>query len=260
LVSYLKVRFKKRISIRGLEGLELNGIINDHYGMMKIHLTNLQNMAFDNNKDPGLEYMGLNEITAQMFVLAMIGNKSLDSSKFKNTDAHYKAILAAVDKLSNLFNSDIYRDFVERMRESKGATGKKKPAEIFFEMSESETWNKDDVASLKNFYYAANELSDIRTFFNLTKKAPLTSADLYMAKQTIKKIKLSSFQPQKGKKPPKNSFSLFDTSSFYAKSGDYHKLFRIINDTMAISESVIFNDAFEHTVVGKQIMAAIWGR
>ena len=260
LVSYLKIRFKKRISIRGLEGLELSGIINDYYGMMKIHLTNLQNMAFDNTKDPGLEYMGLNEITAQMFILALIGNKSLDSGRFKNAEVHYKAILAAVNKLSNLFNSDIYREFVSQMRKSKGATGKKKPAEIFLSMSESEMWDNDDVANLRTFYYAANELSDIRTFFNLTKKAPLTSADLYMARQTIKKIKLSSFQPQRGKKPPKNSFSLFDTSSFYSKSGNYHKLFRIINDTMAISGSVIFNDAFEHTVIGQQIMAAIWGR
>jgi hypothetical protein len=272
LISYLKVKFRETLKVTGIG--DLAGIINDHFGMMKIHLANLQNMAFDNAKDPGLEYMGLNEITAQMFILGLIGNKNLDSSKFKTATAHHKAITNAIDDLSNLFNTDVYREFTDRMRKSKGSSGTGKAADIFFQMGASQpqyvdavdpkqagfSWSTAEVDNLRSFFYAANELSDIRTFFSLTKKAPMTSADLYMARQTIKKIKLSSFKPKKGQKPAKNSFSLFDTSSFYTKSGELHKLFRIINDTMAISESVIFNDAFEHTRVGKQIMAAIWGR
>ena len=115
LLSPRMVKFKEHISLT--ESINLSGFAKDPQGLLKSHLTNFLNLAFDNANDPQLESIGFNEITSNMWVMALLGDPTLNT----NDDS---AIMARIADLAEFFRSEDMDRFVNMVREAKGALSK----------------------------------------------------------------------------------------------------------------------------------------
>ena len=220
------------------KSIPLNNIAKDSSGLLKIHLANLLNMAFDNAKDPKIEIMGINEITAPMFVLAMIGNKDLDTSS-------HASIFAHVEKLSSYFNSPIVKEYVAAIRRGKGAIGELDKAELKFNIGR--LYGEQAANNLFNLVSYAEDLSSIRRFYSLTQKMPNTAAELQEARQLYKRI-------------VNNELDFISTRNFLDNNGHLLPEFRIATKALQLAEDFIYRDTFEYSHTGKKIYKAIYAR
>ena len=98
----LDTKVKKEI----VPEVPINGFPKDEFNYMKNSLGILLNLAFDNAKDPKLEIMGLNEVTANMFVLSLIANKNLDKIEEGKQD---EAIYKRIKKITKYFNFPLFK-------------------------------------------------------------------------------------------------------------------------------------------------------
>ena len=240
LINDMGIPFKKKIGIPiGPEStMMLDGVAKDTSGLLKIHLANLLNMAFDNAKDPKIEIMGINEITAPMFVLAMIGNKDIDTSS-------HASIFAHVEKLSTYFNSPIVKEYVAAIRRGKGAIGELDKAELKFNIGR--LYGEQAANNLFNLVSYAEDLSSIRRFYSLTQKMPNTAAELQEARQLYKRI-------------VSNELEFVSTRNFLDNNGHLLPEFRIATKALQLAEDFIYRDTFEYSHTGKKIYKAIYAR
>lgn len=235
LLNGKNIPFKKTIPL-GTKGIDISGISKDPKGLMKIHLANLLNMAFDNAKDPKIEIMGLNEITAPMFVLSLFGDKSVDTRTHEN-------IYKQMEKVSEYFTSDLLRDFTSIMRENQGGL-----KDLDMERIKSDLSNihpEAEVKKLISFYNDSREIGDIRKFYSLTQKAPNTVVEFQVAKQLYDKVK-------------NNKFSLLDVRNIFGRNGSPISEFAIAEKVLDMSGDILYHDTFEYSPAGREIYQAIY--
>lgn len=234
------------------EFFRLNKIAEDEYGALRLHIANFLNLAFDNAADPKIEKMGLNEITAPMFIMALIADPRNSSKNYSNFDDHYKAIKKSIGKLIEYFNSDLIKDFVNESRRINGEIrGQEEDLDLIYKKltrnAENEydeipvNYTGNDVKTLRALHYFALDLNDIRHFYRLTQKAPDSYTSLILAENLIKKFS-------------DNELRILNSKMFFNKEGNLRSEFRASKDVIELSRKYIFNDAIENSVPGQQIV------
>lgn len=267
LIHDKQITFKKKISLplSNNRSIFISGIRRDNSGLMKIHIANLLNMAFDNAADPKIELMGLNEITASMFVIALIGDKSVDTSNNDSINKH-------IEKVSEYFRQPIMQDFVAMMRRANGGMRKKemKGIQEKLELQYGEGSAKDIIS----FYNSAKELADIRRFYSMTQKMPNSTVELQNAAQLYRKVKNNNSEKieelkettglsQKEAEKLADSilpseFRFIDTRNLFDNAGHPIIEFAIAENALALAEDFIYRDTFEYSMTGREIYAAIY--
>lgn len=100
-------------------------VVKDEFNMVKAHLGNLLNLSFDNAKDPRIEQLGFNEITAPMFVYDLMTNKDIDKAKSRTeaNDIVVKAIGSLAKKYSpfSTTQNEAISIYLTKKRASAGA-------------------------------------------------------------------------------------------------------------------------------------------
>lgn len=259
--SFLKkysIPFKKSITIDSIDAsnkvvgkITLSGIVLDKFNLVKAHIGNLLNLAYDNAKDPKIEKMGLNEVTAGMFILGLIGNRELDN--YTDRKSQDEAITRHIGRLAMFFNQPIYKHFVELERERVGATGRagleeqtdygiieRKGVNITFRiMEQSGKYKTSEIDALKNFYYLSTELYDLRNYFAISREVPANIEDFVMAEQLQYDIEM-------------NNLELLDTGVF-SINDMRENIFAVVPMIMDFAKSVVFEDSIEMSPVGQQI-------
>jgi hypothetical protein len=226
---------KQKQTTKVPETINLTGISADPNGYIKNALVNFLNLCFDNAKDPKIEIVGFNEITAPMFVLYLIGDETL-------SDASEKEIKEHIYKETKYFTSPLLKRFTEYMRSKNGAL-----RDISMETIKNDLYaefTKDDVDKLFKFYYQSQDLRKIRNFYSLTQTAPSTITDYYVAEDLYNTIK-------------NNKLKFIDTKNLFEKDGSPISEFKISRKVLDMARDYIFKDSFEESTVGKQIIDRI---
>ena len=221
--------------------INLTGIVSDPKGLMKIHLANLLNMAFDNASDPKIEIMGLNEITAFMYVTAMFGDKSVNTSDHKSIHDH-------IAKVSAYFTSPLVRDFVSLMRRDNGGLRSSDMDDIKIQLKNN--YPAADVKTLTDFFTDAKELAQVRRFYALTQKAPNSVVEFQTDKQLYRKVKAN--------RKTENQFQFLDVKNLFNDTGHPIQEFAISEKVLRISEDIIYHDSFEYSAAGREIYEAVY--
>lgn len=229
--------------------IRLDNIAKDDYGAIKAHIGNLQNLAFDNAKDPKIEIIGLNEITANMFTLALIGDNRNSSRNYKSFQEHYEAIKESIDRQADYFTSDLLKSFIRYSRRNNGGMRNEETRIIFNKLiSEANSGNYnytvEDVKNLQILYYSSNELSDFGALYSLTKEAPRSYSDFLFAQNLVEKVKA-------------NKMKIFDTKSLFRYengNAEWVTELGVIDKLMDLSRDYIYEDTIEETPVGRRVM------
>jgi len=259
----LKVKSPLRLIYDTKENLQivnLDRLAQDEYGAMKAHLSNLLNLSFDNAKDPKIETMGLNEITANMFIMSMIANSKNSSENFKNFKDNYDVIYNSIEGLTSYFTSPVIKRFVFYKRRQAGGLRDESNDLIklrLYQEAESGTeFTKGDVDNMFELWYASSELSDMRTLYRLTQEGPKTYSDYINARHVVRKIR--------NQNPKTGGMRYFDTRPLFVEDKDDPARMRFVTE-LAITEKVllfsqdhVFNDIIEESSPGKQIFTYLF--
>ncbi len=237
LINNKRINFKSKVNLRiGKEEIVISGVNEDVFGLMKSNIANLLNMAFDNAKDPKIELMGLNEVTAGMFMLSMFGDKSVNLIDRKAINDH-------IEKVVKYFTSPMLREFTELVRRNNGAMRDSTMDDI--KKILLNLYEENDVKQLISFYYAARDLSDIRKFYSLTQEMPKSVVDLQISSQLYDKIK-------------NNQLKFIDTRNLFDSNGRPVIEFAIAENNLIIARDFVFKDTFEYSMTGREIYQAIF--
>lgn len=226
--------------------IRLDQIAKDTYGAIKAHIGNFQNLAFDNSEDPKIEILGYNEVTANMFTLALIGDNRNSSSFFRSYEEHYEGIKQSIDRQASYFTSPLLKSFISMVRRNNGGMRNEEIKIVFDKLKVSAKtgqWSENDVKNLKTLYYAANELSDFGQLYSYTQVAPKTYAEYLLAEDLVNRVK-------------RNEMKILDTKSlFVMENGNQQWVteLRVIDKIMEISRNYIFADVIEETPVGIRV-------
>jgi hypothetical protein len=222
-------------------GLSINGFPKDEYNTMKNTLGILLNLAFDNAKNPKIEIMGLNEITANMYILMLIGNKKLDEIPKEEQDGR---IYERLEKISDYFNSPLAKKFIELKRASNTSLFQKTDKEIFEELKEDgkkgTSWNVKAVEDLRQLYYLGQELFEFKSFHYLTQEVPQTTSDFIDSERVV-----SKFMNNEGR--------LIDTSNILSEIPAFDQ----IENIMLLVRNVLFNHTIELSKAGARMLTQI---
>ena len=95
-------------------------VTHDRFNLVKAHLGNLQNLSFDNAKDPKIEKLGFNEVTAPMFAFELITDPRIDRGNTREEQDHIirHVIMELAWKYSNYSSKQdpIIARYIEYMR------------------------------------------------------------------------------------------------------------------------------------------------
>lgn len=133
-----------------------NEIVQDKWGNMKWALGILLNLSFDNAKDPKIEKMGFNEVTAKEFIYNIISNKDVIAAETK--EAQMSAIMAALKENVELYNSPEGLEYIKRAREAKSSRSNVTGLDVYQLMVD------------KFGVLGKDKMGDIRKFANATIK------------------------------------------------------------------------------------------
>jgi len=114
LISNHNIPVKSSIFINSK--LAITKFAEDKDGSLRNAIGILLNLAFDNAKDPKIEALGLNEITANMFIALMLSDPKIDTVTDKKS-----FILEKVENISDYFNSPMLKEFIDLKREMNGS-------------------------------------------------------------------------------------------------------------------------------------------
>ena len=246
LLSPRRVRFKEQISLPvGDKYINLSGFAKDPHGLLKSHLTNFLNLAFDNANDPQLESIGFNEITSNMWVMALLGDSKLDTT-------NEKAIMERIADLAEFFRSEDMDRFVSNVREAKGALSTIDEFEAISRFRGDEMTATEMTKLITNLYYRSNEFPKLRMFYSLTQNMPATATD-YIYSQILYNHIASN---------DKKAFKFIDVKPlFEVSNGVYGPVTEFASATKAlqIAKDIIHKDGFMMSSVGSQILARIRG-
>ena len=236
----------------------LKNFIEDKFGAMKIHIVNLQNMAFDNAADPKLEAMGINEHTVVMFMVALMTNQSLNSSNFKTTEAHYNAIHKAIENLAEEFNSPEFLRYTELRREAASQSSERTYGEVQKQLKdEFKGEEKSSIAVIEKLESLANTMNELSVFLSLTREVPIDVPSFLVARSIFNAIHRNSKQVgQQGN----SEMGYFDTSSFFNKNGKLKAIFSSAEQIIKLGNEVIYSDAIDFSESGLQVYGKIWSR
>ena len=272
LLSRYHIPVKKQLRLVFGEGqikkvLNLDKFAEDRYGAMKAHLSNLLNMSFDNAKDPKIEMMGFNEITANMFVMSMIVNSQNSSEKFDNFQDNYDKIWDSIKELTEYFTSPVVQRYTYYKRRQAGGLReisnddiKKK---LYAEAEDAEYgFKKGDVDNLIELSKASAELSDFRTLYRLTQEAPKTYSDYINARHIVRKIRTQK-KDEEGKKN-KIGMQYFNTTPLFiyneaTKKMEFVTELSVAEKVLVFAQEHVYNDLIEETYSGKQIFSYLLG-
>ena len=235
IIASRNIRFKQTINIGNIK---LTGIVKDPKGLLKLHLANLLNMAFDNAADPKIEIIGLNEITSNMFILSLISNEKLDTRSDK-------AIMEHMDQVVSYFTSLLMRKFTNYMRRNNGGLRANTLKEV--EAMLGREFNKDEVKKVVQFYRLANELPELRRFYNMTQKASGSVIELYTDQILYDDVRTNN----------KNRFRLIDVRNLFNEEGSPVMEFAISENALNVSDIYIYRDTFNNSMVGQEILNAL---
>ena len=234
----LDTKVKKEI----IPEVPINGFPKDEFNYMKNSLGILLNLAFDNAKDPKLEIMGLNEVTANMFVLSLIGNKNLDKIEEKGQDA---SIYKRMEKIAKYFNSPLSKKFVQLKRSSNTSLFESTDKAIFEDLEKlskkpENNWTKADVDKLKELYYLGTELFSFKSFHYLTQELPQNTSELINAERNVQ-----MFMNNEGR--------LIDTENINEKI----PAFKEVQNMISFARNVLLNHTVELSASGKRMLDQI---
>jgi len=164
---------------------------------VKDALGDFQNLSLDNVKDPKIERLGLNEVSAKMFNTAMV-MKPDDV----DVDVWAESIIA-------FFNLPTVKEYVNRVRQTKRINSDVTAEDVFGIMAEELNGDKyinterdvnltkEDLTSTKSMNVLRKlkvlndltfDLDKIHSLIRLTEKAPKSWAELEVAKQNLEAI------------------------------------------------------------------------
>jgi hypothetical protein len=244
LVNGRNIDFKKKIILpikvdeKTTKHIELTGIKRDSKGFLKDNLDNLLNMAFDNAKDPKIEIMGLNEITSNMFIIALIGNNNLNISD-------NKAIIKYIEDVVRYFNSPILKRFTSLMRRDNGGLRRADIKNV--EKILEKEFGSSQTKHLINFYLSSNEFPKLRRFYSLTQRASGSVVEFYTDESLYSSVKNNS----------SNDFKFINVKNLFNDFGNPVTEFAVSEDVIALSKRYIFSDSFNYSEAGQQIMSVI---
>jgi len=239
LLAHLNIKFNRSIVLQtGKSKISLTGFAADPQGKLKLHLANFLNLAFDNAADPKIEDIGINEITSNMFVIALLGNKNLDT---KND----KAIIKHIEQVVKYFTSPEMRAFTSAMRRQNGGmySVNMKDLEIKFKRD----FEGDLPGQIIEFYKLSQELPELRRFYNLTQRASGSSVEIQTDKALYDDIRVNS----------KEKFKLIDVKPLFNERGEPITEFKSAKTALEISDMYIYQDSWIHTPVGLEIRSAL---
>ena len=255
ILSYINAGFKADHAYQFGKGdvplpkdwYSLRKFITDKFGAMKIHIVNLQNMAFDNASDPKLEAMGINEHTVVMFMTLLMTNKSLDSSRYKTFQDHYDAIYNTIEDLARVFNSDTFLRFTELRREASSQSSARKHSEVFTQLEKER--GKDKTKTIRSLFSLASSINEMAVFLKLTREVPSDISSFLTAVEIYKSFHRNDSLSDKNK---------FDKRSFFDKNGRLKALFSSAEKIIELGQEVIYSDSVDLSQTGIQIISRIW--
>lgn len=175
----------------GVINKKLGSLVRDKYNVVKNHFANIQNMAFDNAKDPKLEIMGINEQTSNMVAFMLMFNPDLD--KATSREQADKMTTDYISAIARYLNTPIPQLFITKMRERKYIVNQetKSLTTIFNEIAQELKGKenvKQELESFKNLYYASAEMFTITTLAKLNLEVPKTAGEYFTAKNAYDKV------------------------------------------------------------------------
>jgi len=228
LIANRNIPFK---STQQIGNVKLTGFVKDPLGYMKEHLANFVNLAFDNAADPKIERLGLNEHTANMFVIALLGNRGLDT---RNQDE----ILKYIEKIAKYFTSPIMRDFTERMRRDSGGMRAVDLKDVAKNLKNK--YKPESVDQMISFYKRAREFPDLRRFYSLTQNAPGSVVEYVLDQSLYDKVR-------------NNGFRFIDVKRLFGKNDLPIVQFASSAGSLRVSKDYIFEDTFDQSIVGQEL-------
>ena len=248
---------------------KLTGFVKDEWGVIKNHIGIILNLALDNAKDPKIEMMGMNEVTANMFAFALMTNKALDN--YTTAEEQEKAVIKFIDNLAAVMNTPLYQMYInyERLKlqvsEEKfvgstvsqqihnwafdnpaGFKGKfKLNVDKFDEDAPAKKWS-EDVANLYKWVNGAKNLDAIGGIIDASRETTGDSSEFVFDKELVEEVKT-------------NALELIDTSKIVDKDGVVDPLFEIGVKNIETTADIIFGDDISIQGHGKIIIDRILG-
>jgi hypothetical protein len=260
LLSKYRTNLKNRLNISFGDNkarfLNIDQIASDNHGVIKAHLSNLLNLSFDNAKDPKIEILGLNEITANMYVMSLICD-SRNSSEGKTYEQQDLAVMNSIENLSEYFTSPMVRRYVELKRKQGG--GLKVLTDESIRATMISEFDEQEVKNLYSLWYASNELKDMRTLYRLTQEGPESYTEYIEARHVVRKMRIMDAD--------QGGMRYFNTKNFFVtekdSTGKFVSVFipelRVVEDVLRFARENVFNDLIEESEPGKQIFKYLFG-
>lgn len=226
--------------------ITLNGISNDKFNIIKSHIGYLQNLSFDNAKDPKIEKLGFNEWTANMFIFALINDKSLSSDIYNSRAKMDKAVTDRIENIANLFNRPAFKLYAEFCRERKSVNEFESNAEVqkaalkYIEINAKE--DRDDIKALKGLLKASKDLATIKSVQRLTENLPKTFEEFVMNESSIDRME-------------GNTLSFYDMSNFILEeSGNLVPLLENSRKSTTASRKFAFDNSVETSRITQYVI------
>ncbi|MFA6916989.1 MAG: putative molybdenum carrier protein [Parachlamydiales bacterium] len=172
----------KKTSVFGK--VKITGFSTDKFSLLKHHIGNLLNLALDNAKDPKIEFLGFNEITAGMFVTALVSDKSMDEMSKTQQET---AIIERIKQISEYFNSGIGQEFIRLERTRKRSDSQKTIKDTWKALQHQ--FGKDSVNELKNLYYLNKDVNQLTTFIDISREIPPSAEEFAKVDEAYNRIK-----------------------------------------------------------------------
>ncbi len=167
----------------------LNGFVRDRFGVVKNHIGNLLNMALDNGKDPKIEDMGLNEITANMFTTSLMTNTELDRST--DPKAIDKAVRNHIDNLSALFTSYTGRRYIQMERKKKKAGESFSDKVMWEELRKDKNIDHEILDTIRRLKYLSRDIQRVMDFIDVSREVPNTPEEYNKAEVAYELVRLN---------------------------------------------------------------------
>jgi hypothetical protein len=220
--SYYGWKLKKTIKIKDLEFSEF---IKDKQGLIRAHIVNFINLAFDGGNKPILPEMRINPSNINLFVFMLSTNKAVDSMNEEQINEYVGRIINFIKK------SPILAEY-NRLKNIHDSEDKEK---INFEIQERISKQFENGRLIMDMIKMSKDLGSVKNLYDLATGSVDSYEDYIRAKLLWERAK-------------NNNLAIINTRGI-----EKTDLFKSIPETIYTYDKVFENNTFEGTEFGKEL-------
>jgi hypothetical protein len=221
-----------------LRWVSIGEISEDNENILKNHFGNLLNIMLDNVKDPKIERMGWNDVTAPIGLFLLMSMPEMDQKM-----SYDENVVKWIDQISTYLNTPLVKEYVKLKRKIMNPSFNFKKKEMWNILSSNQKFDKAEIATLKLLERTVDEMNSFTDFVNLIFEIPDSPGKLYLAESVLHRI-------------AHNKYNLYNLENIIDNTG-FKGMFGLAQESYNASLEKVFGNSVETWSITNTVVKAL---